>query len=92
MDISGCKHGGKRCSLLSGPLEAVRHGGGRHARNLQGEKEKRKGKKEREDREDKEKREEKKERKRRARGKHTPFELVKYCKRHGKGGGEKTQG
>ena len=48
-------------NLTAGPSEAVRHGGGRRTKNLQGEKEKSKKRKERkkERREEKEKRGEK---------------------------------
>ena len=51
-----------------GPSEAVRHGGGRRTKNLQGEREKRKRREERKRKEEKE-REKKKERARRAREK-----------------------
>ena len=43
----------------SGPSEAVRHGGGRRTKNLQGEREKRKRREEGKRKEEKEKREEK---------------------------------
>ena len=49
--------------ISPGPSEAVRHGGGRRTKNLQGEREKRERREERKRKDEKEKREEKKERK-----------------------------
>ena len=50
---------------VPGPSEAVRHGGGRRTKNLQGERERKKKKKGKERREEKEKREEEKEKRER---------------------------
>ena len=49
----------------AGPSEAVRHGGGRRTKNLQGEREKRKRREERKRKEEKEKREARRKRKER---------------------------
>ena len=82
----------------TGPSEAVRLGGGRRTKNLQGEREREREK------EEKEKRKREREREREGRkesereskkacvvGVNTSFELLQNCKRHGKrgGGGEK---
>ena len=89
----------------AGPSEAVRLGGGRRTKNLQGEREKRKKRTKERERERERERGEKEERERRKRkesereskracvvGVNTSFKLLQNCKRHGKrGGGRKPR-